>query len=50
MNKNMELIRQRVENLKVKSPIDGELVQLDVELGQSIGAGQKSGKSTTFRL
>ena len=50
MNKNMELIRQRVENLKVKSPIDGELVQLNVELGQSIGAGQKSGKSTTFRL
>lgn len=44
MNKNMELIRQRVENLKVKSPIDGELVQLNVELGQSIGAGQKVGQ------
>ncbi len=40
----MELIRQRVENLKVKSPIDGELVQLNVELGQSIGAGQKVGQ------
>ena len=44
MNKNMELIRQRVENLKVKSPINGELVQLNVELGQSIGAGQKVGQ------
>ena len=38
MNKNMELIRQRVENLKVKSPIDGELVQLNVEVHPGLDA------------
>lgn len=44
MNKNMDLIRQRVENLKVRSPIDGELVQLGVDLGQSVASGQKVGQ------
>lgn len=44
MMKNMELIRQRVENLNVKSPIDGELGLLDVVLGQSVGMGQKIGQ------
>lgn len=34
MQRNMALVRQRVENLNVKSPIDGELGLLDVELGQ----------------
>ena len=41
---NMELIRQRVGNLHVKSPIDGELGLLDVVLGQSISSGQKVGQ------
>ena len=44
MKRSLALVRERVENLKVKSPIDGELVQLNVELGQSIGAGQKVGQ------
>jgi len=41
---NMGLIRQRVDNLHVKSPIDGELGLLDVVLGQSITSGQKVGQ------
>lgn len=41
---NMGLIRQRVDNLHVKSPIDGELGLLDVVLGQSISSGQKVGQ------
>ncbi|MFR9515268.1 MAG: biotin/lipoyl-binding protein, partial [Rikenellaceae bacterium] len=43
MRQNMELVRQRVDNLQVKSPIDGELGLLDMVLGQSIASGQKIG-------
>lgn len=44
MQRNMQLIRQRIDNLNVKSPIDGELGLLDVVLGQSVGSGQKIGQ------
>jgi HlyD family secretion protein len=44
MRRNMELIRQRVDNLQVRSPIDGELGLLDVVLGQSVASGQKIGQ------
>ncbi|MFI3279725.1 MAG: efflux RND transporter periplasmic adaptor subunit [Rikenellaceae bacterium] len=44
MRRNMELVRQRVDNLHIKSPIDGELGLLDIVLGQSITAGQKVGQ------
>ncbi|MFI3332481.1 MAG: efflux RND transporter periplasmic adaptor subunit [Rikenellaceae bacterium] len=44
MRQNMELVRQRVDNLQVKSPIDGELGLLDMVLGQSIASGQKIGQ------
>ena len=44
MKNSMTLIRQRVENLNVKSGIDGELGMLDVVLGQYISAGFKIGQ------
>jgi RND family efflux transporter, MFP subunit len=44
MRRNMMLIRERVENLNVKSPIDGEIGLLDVVLGQSVSMGQKVGQ------
>jgi hypothetical protein len=44
MKLNMRLIRERVSNLDVKSPIDGELGQLDIVLGQSVAMGQKLGQ------
>ena len=44
MARNMQLIRQRVDNLKVKAPIDGEVGMLDVVLGQSIGSGTSIGQ------
>ncbi len=44
MRQNMILIRQRVDNLNVRANIDGELGQLDVVLGQFIGAGAKLGQ------
>ena len=44
MKRNMQLIRQRIGNLAVKSPIDGEIGLLDVVLGQSVASGQKIGQ------
>ena len=44
MQRNMTLIRQRIDNLHIKSPIDGELGLLDVVLGQSVTMGQKIGQ------
>ncbi|MEG1554660.1 MAG: efflux RND transporter periplasmic adaptor subunit [Rikenellaceae bacterium] len=44
MRRNMDLIRERVSNMKVKSPIDGELGMLDIVLGQSVNMGQKIGQ------
>ncbi len=44
MRKNIQLIRQRKENLNVRSQIDGELGLLDVVLGQNIAAGQMIGQ------
>lgn len=44
MQRNVQLIRQRKEHLKICSPIDGELGLLDVELGKNIGAGQNIGQ------
>lgn len=44
MRRNMMLIRERVSNLHIKSPIDGELGLLDIVLGQSVNMGQKIGQ------
>ena len=44
MQRNMALVRQRVANLEVRSPIDGQLGLLDAVLGQSVASGQKIGQ------
>ena len=44
MSLNMQLIRQRVDNLKIKAPIDGEVGMLNVVLGQSVGQGTAIGQ------
>ena len=44
MKKNLEMIYQRKENLKVKAPVDGQLGILDVELGKSVSSGQSIGQ------
>ena len=44
MRRNMELIRQRVDNLNIRANIDGELGLLDVVLGQYVTAGTKVGQ------
>ena len=44
MQKNLELIYQRQENLNVKAPVDGQLGLLNAIQGQSIGHGQRIGQ------
>jgi len=44
MKRNMQLIRERIGNLSVKSPIDGEVGLLEVVLGQSVNSGVKIGQ------
>ena len=44
MRRNVMLVRQRKSKLEVRAAATGELGLLDVELGQSIQAGQKIGQ------
>jgi len=44
IRKNIILVRQRVDNLNVKSPVDGQLGLLDVEIGQTVSTGARLGQ------
>jgi HlyD family secretion protein len=44
IRRNLILVRQRVDNLDVKAPVDGQLGLLDVEIGQSVGSGMRIGQ------
>jgi len=44
MQQNLAMVRQRLEDLNVKAPADGQLGTLDIEIGQSISRGQRIGQ------
>jgi len=44
MQKNLAMVRERIENLNVKAPADGQLGSLNVEIGQSVGRGERIGQ------
>jgi HlyD family secretion protein len=44
MQQNLAMVHQRLENLNVKAPADGQLGSLDVEIGQSINRGHRIGQ------
>ena len=44
MQLNLKMVRERLENLNIKSPVNGQLGFLDAELGQSIGKGTRVGQ------
>ncbi|MDR0982620.1 MAG: HlyD family efflux transporter periplasmic adaptor subunit [Culturomica sp.] len=44
IRKNLMLVRQRVENLNVKAPVDGQLGLFDVEIGQNVSVGGRMGQ------
>jgi len=43
MRKNTQIIRERVDNLEIKSPESGQLGNLDVVLGQNVASGARIG-------
>ncbi len=43
LQKNLELIRENIDNLTVKAPITGQLTSLDAEIGQSKSPGSQLG-------
>lgn len=44
MQQNLHMVRQRLENLNVKAPADGQLGSLSIEIGQSVSKGQRIGQ------
>ena len=44
MQKNLELVYMRQENLNIKAPVSGQLGLLNADLGQSINVGQRIGQ------
>jgi HlyD family secretion protein len=53
MRQMLQLVHERLDNLKVKAPVDGQLGMLDAEIGQSIGSGQRIGQInvlTSFKI
>ena len=44
---NLEISRQNLENMNVRAPVDGKLSGFDVEIGQSIGRGERIGQIDT---
>lgn len=44
LQKNLELIRENIENLTVKAPISGQLTALNAETGQSKSPGDQLGQ------
>jgi len=41
---NMKMIKQQLDNLNVKAPVDGQLANFDPEIGQSVSKGQSLGQ------
>jgi HlyD family secretion protein len=44
MQKTLSLVYERLDNLNLKAPVDGQLGMLDAEIGQSIGQGVRIGQ------
>lgn len=44
MQRNLEVVRENLENLVVKAPIAGQLTSLNAEIGESISNGQRLGQ------
>lgn len=53
MELNLQLVRQQLDYLNVKSPVDGQLTILDAEIGQSVPKGGRIGQIhvlTSFKV
>ena len=50
MKRSLALVRERLENLKVKAPVNGQLGNLEAQIGQSIAQGERIGQVITPEL
>lgn len=50
MKRSLVLVRERLENLKVKAPVSGQLGNLEAQIGQSIAQGERIGQVITPEL
>ena len=44
MERNLEIIRRRLDNLTVRAPVTGQLTALDAEIGETKGSGARLGQ------
>lgn len=44
MQENLNFVRQKLENLNLKAPVKGLLVNVNAEIGEAIGVGQRLGQ------
>ncbi len=47
LENNLAISRQNLDNMTVKAPVDGKLSGFDIEIGQSIGRGERMGQIDT---
>ncbi len=47
LESNLEISRENLENMNVRAPVDGKLSGFDIEVGQSIGRGERIGQIDT---
>ncbi len=50
MKRSIILVRERLESLKIKAPLDGQVGNLDAQVGQLIAAGEHIGQIITPEL
>ena len=50
IKKSLLLVRERLENLKIKAPVDGQLGNIEAQIGQSISQGERIGQIITPEL
>jgi HlyD family secretion protein len=44
MQQNLRMVRERLDNLNIKAPADGQLGSLTIEIGQNINRGERIGE------
>jgi len=47
LESNLEISRQNLDNMNVKAPVNGKLSGFNIEIGQSIGRGERLGQIDT---
>lgn len=50
IKQSLLLVRERLENLKIKAPVNGQLGNLEAQIGQSISQGERIGQILTPEL